>query len=852
MLRHKLQFLTIALLVFLLVAPTYIAFVSSSTGYIRVNSISPSAPGQQVQAGENVNLYFGEVMWEGSQFYLLLSHDTSSQLSAGDSIYTPRFSVYDVTNTSASTTYTSADGQWKVGYDWINGTIPVNIPIGNYSIKAADQVTANVAVTDTFITVYSVVYSSTLEISPSSGPGGVPIQFTGSGYPINSSVTISYYDPTYGSWNAWATTTADSTGHILVDSIVPDLRKSVGIGDYPETYATVSYRAEIGNFVYSYADYNQYSRGLKRVGNVTASGLFGNGTSLVSTVKVEVGDSIAVSGKWFHPGDVIYVKWDGTAVVGTVTSDQWSNIDYLNSTIANPDGFFELDVTIPNSEAGEHYLAVEDLQTRVIVKILVSQGSFQISPSSGPGGVNAQFIGSGFPNSTDVTIAYLDSIFGWNTWATTTTDAAGNFVFSSEIPDLRRSLSAGDSYSESYNIISFRAEVGGFVYCYVDYNQYARGLKRVGNQVANGLFGNGTNLATPNASISVTVKSGDTITVSGKWFHPGDPVYIRWDGKAVVGTVTSNEWLSATILGSSIASASTGSFEKSVTIPAADVGEHYLAVEDSQARVIVQVYVDSAPAPSPSPEPTPEPTPSPSKASPVIDVSCRSTTTSTALKVEINGQLSFNGASMAGEKVLISYSPDGGKSWESLTSVDTLLDGRFTALWTPSFTGNILVKARWEGNETFNEAANIVNVAIMPYTEQSVFMMSSNSTISQFAFNSTSQEITFTASGPEHTTGYVNLYIPKTLISDINDLKVYIDGNQVTYTSESQTDSWGVSFTYSHSEHRVVLKLSGESSSNGTPTGYSTLIIIAIGVVAAIVIPAIVFKVIRGSKKDET
>jgi hypothetical protein len=856
MLKRKLQVAGVILLVLAILVPAYISFVSSSTGYIRINGTSASVPGQQVQAGGNVSLYFGEVMWEGSQLYLLLSHDTSPQISPGDSIYTPRFSVYDVTNTTTPKSYISDSGDWLVGSNWINGSIPLNIPVGNYSIKAFDEVTANVAVTDTYITVYTVVYDSTLEISPSSGPGGVPVQFTGSNYPPNSPVTISYFDPAFGSWNPWATTNSNQLGNILIDSEIPDLRKSVGIGDYSETYTPVSYRTEISGIIYSYADYNQYSRGLKRVGDQIAYGLYGNGTNLAYDVKVEVGDTIPISGKWFHPNDVVYIKWDGVAVVGTVTGDEWRNATIIGSSIASSTGYFETNVTIPNASAGEHYLSVEDSQTRVIVKILVSQGSLQIYPPSGPGGVNVQFTGSGFPASSFVDVYYQDPNFGsWNYWETATANASGYIAFTAEIPDLRHSLPGGDCY-ESYTPISFRAEISGFVYCYVDYNQYSRGLKRIGNQIATGLYGNGTNLSSPNQTIAVKAKPGDAITLSGRWFNPG-VVYVRWDGVNVVGTVTGDQWRNAAVIGTSIAG-STGSFETTVTIPTANVGEHYLAVEDSEAMVIVRIYVEAAPTPSPTPTPqatptpTPAPTPSPPQTTSTIDVSCKGTTTAIGFKVEINGKLSSNGAPISGESVLISYSVTGGNSWESLTSVNTGSDGGFTAVWTPSVTGNYLIKAIWQGNSTFKEASTTVNLALTPCSEETVFSVTSNSTISEFAFNSTSKELSFTVSGPSNSKGYVNVYIPKSLINDVSDLKIYVDENLVTYSSESQLDSWLVSFEYSHSAHKVIIKLIAASSNpDETPLDNIIYVVIAAAAIAVAVVAAgIVFKRKRASKKN--
>ena len=227
MLKRNQKVAIAILLLTVLLIPAYISIVSSSIGYIRINGTSASVPNQQIPAGGNVNLYFGEVMWEASEFYLLLSHDANPQLSSGDSVYSPKFSVYDVANETSSSFYSSDAGSWTVGYNWVNGSIPLSVPVGNYSIKAFDAIT-NVAVTDTFFAVYTLVYNSTLVLTPSSGPGGVTVQFTGSNYPQNSPVNILYYDPTFGSWNLWATTTSDSSGNILIYSEMPDLGKSVG------------------------------------------------------------------------------------------------------------------------------------------------------------------------------------------------------------------------------------------------------------------------------------------------------------------------------------------------------------------------------------------------------------------------------------------------------------------------------------------------------------------------------------------------------------------------------------------------------------------------------------------------
>lgn len=807
MLKRNMRVFLILALLLSLVIPSFLSFVSSSSGLIRINSKTASAPGQQVQAGENLNLYFGGVTWSGEQFWLFLSTDGSSQISG--SLFTPIFSVYDVADTVATHAYNDTNGLWITGNDWVNGTIPTTSSGGNYYIKAVDQIGSAVAVTDTYFTINPILYDSTLTVSPSSGPGGIPITFTGSNYPPGQPVTISYRDPAFSTWHYLTSVTANSTGQISVTSEAPDLQKSMGAYDSSEIYTEISYRAEGSNYVYGYANYLQYHRGLKQVGDSIAYGLYGNGTNLVSNVRLMTGDEIEISGKWFHSNDAIYIRWDGVNVVGTVTSDEWASAEIIGTTTANSNGAFSTSVTIPTANAGEHYIAVEDSQTRVTVKIFVSSASLQLTPASGPGGTTVQFTGSGYPASTPVTISYLDSSFGqWNIWTTTTANSQGQISVSTEIPDLMKT--SNGEFSNASSTLSFRTEVGGVPYSYVDYTQFWRGLSRVGNQVPSyGLYGNGTNL-----SSTVSVAPGSSLMISGSWFHPG-VVYVRFDGFNVVGTVTGNEWLTAQVIGTTTASA-TGSFSTTVTIPSASGGQHYLAIEDSQTRLIAIIDVNAPivePTPTPTISPTasptvaPTPTPNPSLPTPSIDLFCKSGTLGSGFKVEINGELALDGSPLVDQPVLISYSVTGGTEWNSLTLVRTLSDGGFSAVWIPDVTGDLLVKATVEATSTMNAGSKTVNLAITPDPENNLFTINSNSTIRQFDFNPESKELSFTVEGATGTTGYVDIFIPKAILSDISELKAFMDDTEISFSSQSVSDSWLISFTYSHSIHRVTLTI---------------------------------------------
>jgi peptidoglycan/xylan/chitin deacetylase (PgdA/CDA1 family)/PKD repeat protein len=90
---------------------------------------------------------------------------------------------------------------------------------------------------------------------------------------------------------------------------------------------------------------------------------------------------------------------------------------------------------------------------------------------------------------------------------------------------------------------------------------------------------------------------------------------------------------------------------------------------------------------------------------------------------------------------------------------------------------------------------------------EDIFSVASNSTVSDMSFNSTSLELGFTVAGPSGTTGLTRVTIAKTLVANITNLKVFLDGTQLQYSTTETGDSWVVSFTYTHSTHYITLAL---------------------------------------------
>jgi len=185
--------------------------------------------------------------------------------------------------------------------------------------------------------------------------------------------------------------------------------------------------------------------------------------------------------------------------------------------------------------------------------------------------------------------------------------------------------------------------------------------------------------------------------------------------------------------------------------------------------------------------------------------------------------------------VLIYYSVNGGSSWSELTSVTTNQEGDFSAVWLPSVTGNFLVKAYYLGNEEYGKAKTVINLAVTSSEqEENVFSVSSNSTLSGLSFNSEERELRFSVSGDNGTFGYVNVFIPKSLIADVSELEVYLDEEQIDYIAESKEDYWLLRFSYSHSTHEVSVMFSSLALQDGGLTVASWMSIASIASIAVI------------------
>ncbi len=128
----------------------------------------------------------------------------------------------------------------------------------------------------------------------------------------------------------------------------PDLGQNSAAGDHLAQFDNIIFRAQDNNNSRSYntiIPYTQGRRGLIQVGNDEAVGLFGNNTDLASTVFVENGQFIGISGSWFSP-EYASLVLDESLNLGSVSIDET--------------GGFHANVQVPSITPGQHRLSIND------------------------------------------------------------------------------------------------------------------------------------------------------------------------------------------------------------------------------------------------------------------------------------------------------------------------------------------------------------------------------------------------------------------------------------------------------------------------------------------------------------
>jgi parallel beta-helix repeat protein len=215
------------------------------------------------------------------------------------------------------------------------------------------------------------------------------------------------------------------------------------------------------------------------------------------------------------------------------------------------------------------------------------------------------------------------------------------------------------------------------------------------------------------------------------------------------------------------------------------------------------------------------------------------------------------GIGIADAPILISYGyhPDltsyipASQSWNMISTVTTAADGSYSTTWFVMSSGYYVIEVFYPGSAEIQEATNSTNLLITSLDSQP-FSVSSNSTVSALSFNSTSREINFTVSGEPGTTGYLDIFLSKSLVPNINELKIYFDSVEMSYNAISVGDIWFIRLTYSHSAHalQIILGSATDSVQTSMPVQLSAIMLI---VLAAFLVTFLILRHRRARKREK-
>ena len=225
---------------------------------------------------------------------------------------------------------------------------------------------------------------ATLTLSPTSGPPGVSVTVTGSGFPADASVDI-LFDSSFRD-----STTASPTGTFTKSITIPT-DASVGTHKIKASFGT----SEIPEATFT----------------VTSS----TPTITLSPTSGPVGSSVMVAGSNFPVSTSITVKF-GTATVTTIPS----------TVTSSTSGTFSASFTIPSGAAAGSHTVTATGGTSTATATFTVGGTVTISPTSGAVGTTVTVSGSSFGASKTITIKF-DSTTVTTNPATITTTASGLF-----------------------------------------------------------------------------------------------------------------------------------------------------------------------------------------------------------------------------------------------------------------------------------------------------------------------------------------------------------------------------------------------------------------------------------------
>ncbi|KPJ58803.1 MAG: hypothetical protein AMJ46_13580 [Latescibacteria bacterium DG_63] len=329
----------------------------------------------------------------------------------------------------------------------------------------------------------------------------------------------------------------------------------------------------------------------------TGNILIGTATPPSPAVSVRIGDNVSLyfgSVTWSGGLLELYLSTNGYAALskddvpyGPVFSVASIKVDATDTTTypGYNVGRDWINGTIPTAleiPRGVYYVKAFDGSTSTVAvtdNYITIKASFEVSPNYGPGQALIELKGYALPTKGYANLSY--QVQGMLEWVKVEdlvqADATGRFVYLMLAPDLGLALPSGER-NETYTPITFRMIVNSTGQNEVAaFKEYSRGLKLVeGKTKATAtdgtLYGNLTDFY---SLTGLCVEVEGSLSVKGKWFHPG-PVTVLWDDGTLMGSSTSDK---------------EGSFEVKVKVPVTSKGMHYVVIDDTKVRFVFGVYV---------------------------------------------------------------------------------------------------------------------------------------------------------------------------------------------------------------------------------------------------------------------
>lgn len=220
-----------------------------------------------------------------------------------------------------------------------------------------------------------------------------------------------------------------------------------------------------------------------------------------------------------------------------------------------------------------------------------------------------------------------------------------------------------------------------------------------------------------------------------------------------------------------------------------------------------------------------------------LSVSTSASSTLAGFAVDVNGSLrDIHGNGVQGQIVVFYYTFPGAGGQIPIASYTTDAAGKYYIQWAPSATSDFTIIVECIGNSTHLGAVKTISLSTISHQNQYVFSVESSSTVSALAFNTMSSQLSFNISGEDGTEGYARVTVAIALVPEISDLQVHLDGLEQGYSVVSNSDSWIITFSYTHSIHHVTVDLnpSGAGNQNGLLTWILGLAVAIIVVVLGI------------------